>query len=552
MGIVADEPCPVCRERGGDRTGNHLIIFSDGNKYCNRCNYTEINGETKINTEEREKLGYQEITETLPFFGIPHKGINKEVCEHYGVRTEFNGKGEPTRTWYPHHINDRLSGYKGKTNDKSFSGAGDTKGGQLFGQGVAGTGKFLVITEGEDDCLAVYQTLKEGSNLKDWQPSVVSLAHGSSGALTDLTRNADFLEKFEKIILCFDEDEDGYKARKAACPLLAGKVYYTKLQEKDANAMLLTGKGGQLKWDILSKATKYQPDGIINGADTWDRYQNSSQLECYPYPADWKELNAKTYGFRPGQLITITSGTGVGKTQFLRELKYHIWRTTNWRIADISLEEDVGESVSGIMSLHMGQRLHLPDVQVDAEAERGAHEELFSTNRFSFYDHFGGMDDSSLFNKLRYFGVTGHKVIFLDHLSIIVSEYAAEGGERERIDTIMTRLAKLAKELNVVIFMVVHLRKEYGGRSFENGAVPSLDDLRGSATLKQLSWDVIALSRDQQHPDSYCRNITKITVLKCRFSGRTGPADCLSFGEETGRMVRVDEPKNYIQQERNF
>jgi len=39
------------------------------------------------------------------------------------------------------------------------------------------------------------------------------------------------------------------------------------------------------------------------------------------------------------------------------------------------------------------------------------------------------MDDSSLLSKLRYFAVTGHKFIFLDHLSIVVSEYAAEGGE---------------------------------------------------------------------------------------------------------------------------
>jgi hypothetical protein len=60
------------------------------------------------------------------------------------------------------------------------------------------------------------------------------------------------------------------------------------------------------------------------------------------------------------------------------------------------------------------------------------------------------MDDASLFNKLRYFGATGHRAIFLDHLSIVVSEYAAEGNERERIDTVMTKLAKLAKELKLL------------------------------------------------------------------------------------------------------
>ncbi len=557
MSIVGDEPCPACRKRGRDRTGNHLINFADGNKHCPKCGYTEINtskllGGMDIKEEMiPTKLSVDDITEILPTFGIPHKDIDCETCERYGVKTEFNDRGEPIKTWYPHTVEGRLRGYKGKSLDKSFSAAGDIKGGELFGQHTVKGSKTLIITEGEDDCLAIYQVLRSRSNLVDWHPAVVSLSHGSSGAITDLSRNLEFLENFEKIILCFDEDEEGRKAREAACPLLAGRVYFTKLGEKDANAMVLAGKEDELKWDILSHAKKYQPDGIINGADTWERYKHSSNLECNPYPEDWAELNRMTYGFRRGQVVTITSGTGVGKTQFIRELKYHVYRTTDWNIADISLEEDVGESVSGLMSLHMDKRLHLPDVAVEERDERRVHEELFGERRFSFYDHFGGMDDASLFNKLRYYGVTGHRAIFLDHLSIIVSEYAAEGGERERIDTIMTKLAKIAKELDVVIFIIVHLRKEHAGRSFENGAVPSLDDLRGSATLKQLSWDVLALSRDQQHPDLHCRNITKITVLKCRFSGRTGPADFLGFSESTGRMVKVTEPKNY-DQERKF
>jgi len=550
--VVSDEACPSCRERGRDKTGNHLMVFVDGNKHCNRCGYTEINGSrfTEI-ANELMKLTYEEV-DKLPSFGVPGRGISAETCEHYGVRTEFNGEGEPYKTWYPHYTDGELDGFKYKTSDKQFGNAGNTKAGELFGQNVARSGKLIVITEGEDDALAVYETLRTHSNLTNYKPSVVSLSHGSSGALGDITRNLEHLEKFEKIILCFDEDEEGRKARKAVCPVLSGRVYYTKLGEKDANAMTMAGKADELKWDILSHAKKYQPDGIINGADTWDRYKHSSNLECMPYPESWTEMNRMTYGFRPGSIITITSGTGVGKTQLLRELKYHIWSTTDWGIADISLEEDVGDSVSGIMSLHMGRRLHLPDVAVEEDHERAVHKELFEEGRFSFYDHFGGMDDATLFNKLRYFGATGHRAIFLDHLSIIVSEYAIEGNERERIDTVMTKLAKLAKELEVVIFMVVHLRKEGGhGRSFEQGATPSLDDLRGSASLKQLSYDVIAASRNQQHSDSHCRDTTKLTVLKCRFTGRTGTADYLKFNTETGRMLKVDKPHNY-EEERNF
>lgn len=554
--IIGDKACPNCKAQGKDKTNNHLILFSDGNAYCNRCHYFESkDGTTTTNQvegssmEQRGKLTLEEV-KALPCFGIPHKGIKADACEHFGVRTEFNGQGEPVRSWYPHYTDGRLDGFKGKSTDKKFGAVANIKGGELFGQSSTQPGgTFLVVTEGEDDALAVWQCLRDRSDLPGWKPAVVSLSHGAGGALTDISNNLEFVDSYDRVILCFDQDDEGRRAVEAVCPILAGKAFVVKLPEKDANDMLLAGKGDDLKWAIVKHAKKYQPDGIINGADTWERYKHSSNMECIAYP--WEDINAKTYGFRPGSIVTVTSGTGVGKTQILRELKYHVWRTTDWNIADIALEEDVGDSVSGLMSLHMGRRLHLPDVDVAEDHEKAVHEELFGDGRFSFYDHFGGMDDSSLFNKLRYFAATGHRAIFLDHLSIIVSEYAAEGGERERIDTVMTKLAKLAKEMEIVIFLVVHLRKETSGRSFEQGAVPSLDDLRGSGSLKQLSWDVIALSRNQQHFDPYCRNVTQLTVLKCRFTGRTGPAGFLKFDEDTGRMVSVTEPANYYE-ERKF
>lgn len=547
MSIVSDEPCPQCRSNGRDKTGNHLIVFEDGNKHCNRCGYTEINnGNPELKREADDTMHTKDEVDQLPIFGIPWRSISKEACEFYGVKTEFE-EGEPVATWFPHSSEGSLDGYKRKTkSDKRFTVVGNTKGGELFGQGsVNPGGNLLFITEGEEDALAIWDTLSKRSELKGWHPSVVSVYHGAAAAAGDIARNFEFVSGFGKVVLCFDMDDAGREAVVQVCPVLADRAYIAKYGLKDAQEMVAAGRGDELKWDLLKHAQRYQPDGIINGADTWDRYKHSSNIECISYPEEWTELNRMTYGFRPGSVITITSGTGVGKTQFLRELKLHVWERTDWKIADISLEEDVGDSVSGLMSLRVGKRLHLPDVSIEEDREREVHEELFSSGRFSFYDHFGGMDDTNLFNKLRYFGVTGHRAIFLDHLSIIVSEYAAQGNERERIDTIMTKLAKIAKELELVIFIIVHLRKEGGGRSFERGAVPSLDDLRGSGSLKQLSWDVISLSRDQQHSNPYCRDISKVTVLKCRFSGRTGDADYLRFDNVSGRMIKVDRPNDY-------
>jgi len=103
----------------------------------------------------------------------------------------------------------------------------------------------------------------------------------------------------------------------------------------------------------------------------------------------------------------------------------------------------------------------------------------------------------------------------------------------------MTKLKNLTQELGIWLGLVVHLRKVGQGKSFEEGAVPSLDDLRGSGSIKQLSNGVYALSRDQQCHNVAERNTSQVHVLKCRFTGRTGEADKLLFEDDTGRMVAV-------------
>jgi len=484
-----------------------------------------------------------------PVREIKSRGIHFSTAEKYGVRVGVDTRDGITPTYYlfPAYIDGELSGaIQKEVSPKSYKCIGDCKGLDLFGlHCIPKKAKKLFITEGYEDALSLYQVLKDGTAF-DWSPAVVSLPNGTSSAVASITRNLEQLAEYEQIILVFDQDGPGKLAAKEVCKALAGKIYTASFPLKDSNEMLLAGRGEELKWAVLTGARKYQPDGIINAADCWDRYKDAKEVESYPYPNTMPELNKMTYGVRPGSIVTITSGTGMGKTSFMRELKYHYYQTTDMKIADIALEEDVGDSIAGLLSLHLNKRITLPDVDVTEEEEQNAFQHLFSTGRFTLYDYFGGMDDDSLFSKLRYFAATGHKLIFLDHLSIIVSEYASEGGERERIDTIMTKLAKLVKETGVVLFLVVHLKKSSTiGSSFEEGAQPTLDDLRGSATLKQLSWDVLGLSRNQQHPDKQCADISEITVLKCRFTGRTGTADHLRYDQRTGRMIHTDIPPNY-------
>jgi twinkle protein len=567
--IIARDPCtnPACG------SSNAMNVYKKVNgkidASCFVCGHYEpnppgwVDKESSSNVNLRSptpsmtplsaKITNEEVLEdfkTYPLRSLITRGLTKETCEKYGVRVSLSPTdGETVLShMYPYYRNDKLTGYKERIcATKTMFSKGDCKGASLFGTHChKANQKWLFITEGECDAMALYQALHSLSDLVDWHPAVVSLAHGSASAAKDIATDLDYVNSFQKVVLVFDQDDAGQAAVEDACKLLSGKVYIATLSEKDPNDMLLKGKAEEMKWDVLKHCKKFMPDSIVNYGDCWDRYQTNRSRVSYPFPDSCAILNEKVYGARDGELITITSGTGMGKTQWMRELRDHYHRTTDFHFADIALEEDVGDSIEGMVELYVNKRCSLPDVHVTPEEEREAFDFYFSEGRWHGLDYFGGLDDGNLFSKLRWYAANNVKMIFLDHLSIIVSEYAADGDERQRIDTIMTKLAKIAKELSIIIFLIVHLVKTSGTSvAFEEGATPSLDDLRGSGSLKQLSSTVIALSRNQQHTDPLCANTSKLTVLKCRFTGRTGTADYLYFNEQTGRMTPISKPLNY-------
>lgn len=545
--LIGHRPCAL-----GCGSSDAMAVYDKGgviDGYCFSChNYVPpeaISGtyDNKNYKARRLDLIPDDQIQVLPIRELRHRGISLAAAEHFGIRTEFNTRdGSPVACYFPYYKQGVLVGWKKRTvAEKQFVSLGNRKGCELFGQHTCGQGgKLLIITEGEYDAAAVFDILAQ----KGKRYKVCSLPDGAN--IKALQNHIEWLESFENVVLCFDQDEPGQKAAKDAAALLTpGKCRIMQFSEKDANDMLIAKKYNEF-FAALSNAQQSRPDGIVSGADTWELIKNRPKVVSVPYPDDWVEMNHKTYGIRLGELDTWTSGSGMGKTQVMRQIEYHLLQNTEDSIGCIKLEEPLVDSVEAVMGIHLRKRIHLPDVR-----ESVSEEDLYSawlatagTNRLHYYDHFGSVDEDSLLSKIRYMAKgLGCKYVILDHLSIVVSEFAHEGGERERIDTVMTRLKKLTQELNIWIGLVVHLRKaSNGNKSFEEGAVPSLDDLRGSGAIKQLSNSVYALARNQQHPDEYIRNTSSLHVLKCRFSGRTGKADYLHFDDETGWMIPVPDP----------
>jgi twinkle protein len=140
----------------------------------------------------------------------------------------------------------------------------------------------------------------------------------------------------------------------------------------------------------------------------------------------------------------------------------------------------------------------------------------------------------------------GCKFLILDHISIAVSGLEGEN-ERRIIDKLMTDLAVLTQETGVGIIIISHLRKTDGkGKSHEEGGKISLDDLRGSGALKQLSFTVIALERNQQDEDPRMKDVVHVKVLKCRFTGETGYAGYLRYNRETDCLEVISNLDEFL------
>lgn len=467
--------------------------------------------------------------------GSAERGLTPATTKKFGVIVRDSAAGE--HHTYPLYSSDdttKLVAVKKRAPNKIFSSSGNVNDSALFGQQLfTGGGRNIIITEGEVDCMAVWQ-------LQGCKYPSVSVRNASS-AVNDCKRNYTFLDSYETVMVCFDNDEPGRKASKEVAALFSGKskqISFTP-DYKDAGDVLLDGARGREAWKrAFWDATDYTPEGILAGADMWDAVSAPVVAAEASYP--WEGINAKTYGVHLGQLITVASGSGMGKTQFLREIIGHLIDTTDYNMGLMFLEEAATHTAKGLMSYAANKPLHLPGTKATEAEMQEAFDATLGTGRFSLLDHFGGEGIDEIIGRMRYFvKAKDCKVLVLDHISILVSG-GDQDDERKALDQIMTKLAVFAQENGVAVFIVSHLKRP-NGEAHEEGGTTSLGQLRGSAAIAQLSDIVIGLERNGQADDPREANTTRVRILKNRFSGEVGLCDSLLFAKETGRMRKVED-----------
>jgi twinkle protein len=508
-------------------------LYDDGHTHCFACNTTEHEGAYDERTVMSDAIAPNKKV-IMDIRGqcksIPDRGISQATCEKYGVTTDGD------KQFYPYTDSDgvRVAVKQRSVPTKQFSITGDFKGATLFGQSIfhAG-GKAITITEGELDALAAFQM--QGSLYP-----TVSIRNGANAALKDCKAQYEWINSFDSVVICFDGDEPGKKAAKEVAELFGNKAKIMQYKDgyKDACEYLIAGATKEFV-NAWWRASPYVPDGIVNAADLWEEISKPEPIAEAQYP--WEGLNKLLYGIRPAELITVTAGSGLGKSQFLREILYNLLKTTSWNIGGLFLEESTRKTARSIMSLHANKLLHLPDTPTTEQELKEAFDGTIGSGRIYLFDHFGSSDVDNIGNRIRYMAkACDCRVVFLDHISIVVSGQDL-GDERKAIDNMMTKLRTLVQELNITLICVSHLKRPQGNQGHEDGGSVSLSQLRGSGAIAQLSDAVITLERNSMAENESDRHLTKVAVAKNRYNGETGPACKLQYNGYTGRMVEVEE-----------
>lgn len=516
--FIRHEACPHC----GSSDANAL--YADGKHYCFSCQTLTPSDEEGVIAVTTQKANVAFLpVETI---GLNKRKINEKTTKHwqYGL-SDFKGSKVQVANFYDRQ--GTLQAQKVRFPNKDFTVIGDIKKVNLYGEHLArDSGKMITIVEGELDALSLSQCF-------DNKWPVVSLPQGAQSAKKAVSKALDWLCNYESIILMFDNDEAGQKAAVEVANILPpNKAKIAKLPLKDASDMMQAGRTQELI-DAVWSAKTYRPDGIVAGTDLWDTVNTTDDKYTVPY--SYVGLQEKTGGCRRGEIVTITAGSGIGKSQLARELAFGLIKHGE-TLGYIALEENVKRTALGLMSLELNKPLHLrQENDVDEKEMKDAFNATVGSGRVYLYDHWGSTDSDNLLSKIRYLvRGCGCSYIILDHISIVVS--GLDGGdERRLIDNTMTRLRALVEELNCGLLLISHLKRPSGDKGHEDGAQTSLAQLRGSAAIGQLSDMVIGLERNQQDVDNPHRSYVR--VLKNRWSGDTGLCCALDYQKDTGRMV---------------
>lgn len=265
-----------------------------------------------------------------------------------------------------------------------------------------------------------------------------------------------------------------------------------------------------------------------HGKNSIPRVQNGEFKYCFTVPTGRLVL-------RRNGCVFVTGNSGVGKTEWLKDLLLHLTKTHGERVGTFFLEQKPSATLLRIIGGMCGKRLHLPGVEWDQDEIDGHLDELGNT--VSFYNGPHLIDD--VYDRILYLHkAEGVNYFIIDHLTALSANM---GSKVEEIDQAMSKLGLLIQKYPISLFVVSHLAAPPTGETtYEEGRKVTARAFRGSQSIQYWSSFMIGLERDKTNEDEERRTITTVRILKDRFSGESdGCTFFLKYNRNSGRLEEL-------------
>lgn len=385
---------------------------------------------------------------------------------------------------------------------KYFTPTGDSV--RLYNQDALRDADYVIVTEGEFDCLILEQHLLMAADPRVRRIAIVGLP-GAGVWPGGKEGFADYFRDAKRVYIGFDPDDTGKREALKLKELLGSKARVIELPDLG----LVDSRGNPVKCDWTEYLRAKDDDhpygghtvadvvGLVDAAEmlgkrlysmreavsVWRKEQNESPGIKTGYPA----LDALIApGLKPGNLCIPLAKTGVGKTVFLANLAYNM---RSHRVLFVSLEQMTSEITELLVRIH---RFRNPLAEPEELAAIAPWLAIVDENRLT-------TEDFSLLIE-EYIEQYGERpeVVMVDYVGYYARGFRG-GKSYERVSAAVMQLKAEAKTHRVAV-----IAPHQVSRGAQEGKVFEAGDARDSGVIEETGDFVFGLFK----PDDAIDNAT--------------------------------------------
>ncbi len=236
------------------------------------------------------------------------------------------------------------------------------------------------------------------------------------------------------------------------------------------------------------------------------------------------DLDYKTSGMQPSDLILIAARPSMGKTAFALNIAQYMAFRSQVTVAIFSLEMSKEQLVNRLLAMESrvdSQNMRTGNLKDEDWVKLAEGADVIGRSNL-IIDDTPGISVSELRSKCRKYKLEQNLgIIFIDYLQLMSGSGRSDSRQQE-ISDISRSLKAIARELNVPVVALSQLSRAVEQRPDHR---PMLSDLRESGAIEQDADVVMFIYRDEYyHKDSEKKNQAEIIIAKQR-NGPIGTVD---------------------------